>query len=48
MTAIRADIDRPDSFDLSSETLADLVLKARTYDVQIPPADFKRSIQFRG
>jgi len=39
MTTIREDIERPESLDLSSETLAYLVLKARTFDAQIPPAD---------
>ena len=39
MTTIREDIERPESLDLSSETLAYLVLKARSFDAQTPPAD---------
>jgi len=39
MTIMRADIERPESLDLSSQTLAYLVLKARTFDAQTPPAD---------
>jgi hypothetical protein len=39
MTIIRDDIERPESLDLSSETLAYIVLKARTFDAQTPPAD---------
>lgn len=36
---IKDDIERPESLDLSTETLAYLVLKARTFDTQTPPAD---------
>lgn len=39
MTVIRSDIERPESLDLSSETLAYLVIKARTFDALNPPAD---------
>jgi hypothetical protein len=39
MTTIRDDVERPESLDLSSETLAYIVVKARTFDAQTPPAD---------
>lgn len=36
---IRDDIERPESLDLSSDVLAYLVVRARTFDAQTPPAD---------
>jgi hypothetical protein len=39
MAIVREDIERPDSLELSSKTLAYLVIKARAFDAQTPPAD---------
>jgi hypothetical protein len=39
MIIVKDDIERPESLDISSETLAYLVVKARAFDAQTPPAD---------